>query len=114
MIPFEEFIASVCHQVNRAYCAALGDHSQPAWDDAPQWQRDSALVGVKAIIANPEGTPADSHAGWYAHKLADGWTFGPVKDPELKQHPCMVPYEELPAEQRAKDYIFRAIVLALK
>lgn len=28
-------IAQVCHEVNRAYCQALGDDSQPAWDDAP-------------------------------------------------------------------------------
>lgn len=33
-------IARVCHEVNRAYCQALGDNSQPAWEDAPAWQRE--------------------------------------------------------------------------
>lgn len=113
MIPREDFIASVCHEVNRAYCAAIGDHSQPVWAEAPQWQKDSAIAGVKAVMANRDGTPEDSHKGWFAHKEADGWVYGPVKDPALKQHPCMVPYDQLPTEQRVKDHLFRAIVLSL-
>lgn len=43
-----EQIARVVHEVNRAYCEALGDTSQPKWEDAPQWQRDSAMLGVTA------------------------------------------------------------------
>lgn len=113
MLPIEEWIARACHEVNRAYCAAIGDNSQPAWDDAPQWQKDSAIAGVKAVIANPGGKPEDSHANWLAHKLADGWTYGPVKDPATKQHPCMVAYDQLPAEQRVKDHLFIAVVRTL-
>lgn len=41
---------------------------------------------------------------------AAGWKYGPVKDPERKEHPCFVPYDGLPPEQRAKDYLFRAVV----
>jgi hypothetical protein len=33
-----------------------------------------------------------------------------VKDTELKKHPCIVPFDELPEKQRAKDYIFRQII----
>jgi len=40
-------IAEVCHEVNRAYREALGDTSQVSWLEAPQWQRDSAIAGVK-------------------------------------------------------------------
>lgn len=39
--------------------------------------------------------------------------FGPVKDPERKEHPCFVPYDQLPAAQRAKDHIFNAVVRAV-
>lgn len=109
-----EDIARVAHEVNRAYCQALGDDSQPAWEDAPQWQRDSALVGVQLHIDRPEAGPAASHESWMAHKLAEGWMWGPTKDPENKRHPCMVPFQQLPVEQQAKDYIFRAVVQALQ
>ena len=106
-------IAAVCHDVNRAYCESQDDHSQPNWEDAPDWQRDSAIAGVRFAIDNPNAKPSDSHESWLAQKRADGWAFGPIKDPERKQHPCFVPYEELPPAQKAKDYIFLAIVRAL-
>ncbi len=107
----EEMIARFCHEVNRAYCEAIGDPTQVSWEEAEQWQRDSAVNGVTAVLSNPTGTPADSHANWLAHKEADGWTYGPVKDPAKKEHPCMVPYDQLPKEQRVKDYLFRAVVM---
>lgn len=108
-----EEIARVAHEVNRAYCQALGDDTQLPWEDAPDWQRESAINGVQLHLAAPNTTPEESHANWLAQKTADGWSYGPTKNPELKQHPCFVPYAELPAEQKAKDYIFRGVVHAL-
>jgi hypothetical protein len=109
-----EFIAKVCHQVNKAYCKALGDISQPDWDDAPDWQKESAINGVQYRLANPDATSETQHIQWMKVKSADGWQYGPVKDPAKKEHPCMVPYDELPVEQRAKDPIFAAICNELR
>lgn len=106
-------IAQVAHEVNRAYCASIGDDSQPAWADAPDWQRASALAGVEMHLANPDATPEQSHESWLAVKLADGWAYGPVKNAELKQHPCLMPYDGLPPEQKFRDYLFRAVVHTL-
>ena len=106
-------IARVCHEVNRAYCQALGDNSQPAWDDAPAWQRESARMGVDLHLSGEFG-PEASHISWMSQKLDDGWKYGAAKDPEKKEHPCMVPFAELPCEQQAKDFIFRAVVHALR
>lgn len=108
-----EDIARVCHEVNRGYCAALGDTSQVPWEEAPDWQRQSAIKGVEFNLANPDAPPSHSHDSWLAEKRATGWKYGPVKDAEKKEHPCFVPYEELPAEQKAKDYLFKATVRAL-
>ena len=102
----------MCHEVNRAYCQALGDTSQPAWDDAPAWQRDSAMNGVAFHLQNPGAGPDHSHNEWLKEKEATGWKYGPIKDPELKEHPCFVPYDRLPTDQKAKDYLFRATVHA--
>jgi hypothetical protein len=106
-------IARVCHEVNRAYCEALGDMSQPAWEDAPQWQKDSAITGVSLHIGK-DADPEASHESWLRQKLVDGWTWGPVKDAEKKEHPCIAPFYRLPPEQRAKGFIFRAVVHALR
>lgn len=106
-------IAQTCHEANRAYCASLGDLSQPAWADAPDWQKQSAVTGVQFTLANPDATPSASHESWLEEKRRDGWVYGAVKNAETKEHPCFVPYDELPREQRAKDYIFQAIVRSL-
>lgn len=109
-----EQIARVAHEINRAYCQALGDNSQLAWEDAPVWQRISAVDGVWFHLNNPDAGPDHSHNAWMADKEAAGWKYGPVKDAERKEHPCFVPYDQLPVEQKAKDYLFRAVVHALK
>lgn len=108
-----EGIARVVHEANRAYCLALGDHSQPLWQDAPDWQQQSAMIGVLGILDGEITSPRASHESWLDEKRRTGWRYGPRKDPERKEHPCMVPYEQLPEEQRAKDRLFFAIVEAL-
>lgn len=102
--------AAAAHEANRIFCLAIGDSSQPLWITAPDWQRASAANGVKAILANPSLTPEQSHLGWLNEKAATGWRYGPAKNPETKEHPCFVPYSELPEAQKAKDAIFGAVV----
>ena len=111
---FIEQVAQVVHEANRAYCATIGDHSQVPWLDAPEWQRESARKGVAGILDGTITKPSDSHESWLAEKERTGWKYGPVKDPEKKEHPCMVPYVELSADQQVKDHIFFAIVNAMK
>lgn len=105
-----EQIAKTAHEVNRAYCVSIGDKSQPSWEDAPDWQKKSAVNGVKFHIENPDAKPEDSHNSWLKEKETDGWKYGEVKDPEKKEHPCFVPYDKLPQEQKTKDYLFIGVV----
>lgn len=106
-------IAQVCHEANRAFCATIGDKSQPAWSDAPVWQIESATKGVELIAARQITSPEQSHESWAAQKIADGWVYGGAKDPEAKTHPCLVPFDQLPAEQQMKDKLFFAITTTL-
>jgi hypothetical protein len=103
-------IAAICHSVNKAYCEAYGDFSQPHWDDAPDWQRESARAGVQFILDNPDAGATAQHDTWMALKIADGWTYGETKDAEAKTHPCLVPFDQLPKEQQVKDFLFRGVV----
>ena len=90
-----ETIARMCHEVNRAYCQALGDDSQRPWEDAPAWQRESARIGVDLHLSGDFG-PEASHVSWMQNKLVNGWRYGPEKDEGKKEHPCLVPFAELP------------------
>lgn len=107
-----EAIAKTCHEANRAYCESIGDHSQVSWEDAPEWQRTSAINGVIFVMSNPDAGDEASHNSWLAEKRMNGWKYGEVKDTDAKTHPCFLPFNELPPEQQFKDKLFRAIVLA--
>jgi hypothetical protein len=107
-----EQIARICHETNRAYCESIGDHSQKPWDQAEPWQRESAVKGVEFALANPNTPASAQHDAWLKDKANDGWKYGPVKDATKKEHPCCVPYEQLPIEQRIKDYLFKHVVRA--
>jgi hypothetical protein len=110
-------IARTCHEVNRAYCAGMGDFSQAPWEDAEDWQRLSAINGVRLHVKQlRRGLPAQgevSHENWLREKAETGWVYGPVKDPVAKTHPCIVPYHVLPIEQRMKDTLFVSTVTGL-
>ena len=108
-----EQIARIAHEINHAYCQALGDDSQPTWELAPEWQRTSAVNGVTFHLANPDAGPEHSHNEWLKEKKEAGWKYGSVKNPDAKEHPCFVEFSELPVEQKAKDFIFRGVVHAL-
>jgi len=110
----EVALARVCHDANRAYCLGLGDTSQESWDDAPEWQRRSAIDGVRYHLDNPGLGYWQGHERWRQFKESEGWTHGPVKDPAKREHPCLVPFEKLPLEQQIKDKLFTSIVQALR
>ena len=107
-------IARVCHEANRAYCESIGDMSQTSWEAAAEWQRESARQGVEFALSNPDAGASAQHDAWLEAKRLDGWKYGEAKNAETKEHPCFVPYDDLPAEQRAKDHLFKAVVQALK
>ena len=107
-------IARVAHEINRAYCEATGDSSQQPWDQAPEWQRTSYLDGVSFLIRSPESGPEALHSRWMDLKVAEGWKYGPKKDADKRTHPALVPFRDLPLEQRVKDHLFRAVVLSLR
>ena len=106
-------IAAVCHEVNKAYCESIGDLSQPSWDEAPEWQKTSAINGVEFHLVS-DVTPEESHENWLKQKLEEGWVYGKEKDPEKRTHPCIKRYEDLPKRQQAKDSLFKAVVDAFK
>lgn len=110
-----EEIARVCHEANRGMTQIIGDVPvQGSWDEVSGDMQASCVRGVQFNIENPDATPADSHAEWMTERLSQGWKLGPIKDAEKKEHPALVPYEQLPDAVRLKDKVFKALVGALK
>ena len=109
-----ENVAKIAHELNASYCRSIGDDSQLSWEDAPEWQKESAVNGVKFHLEHPDASPSASHESWLKQKTEEGWKYGAVKNPETKEHPCFVPYEQLPTEQKSKDYLFKQVIDSLR
>ena len=43
------------------------------------------------------------HEVWAESRIKQGWTYGPERNDQLKHHPCLIPYEELPEVEKAYD-----------
>lgn len=43
------------------------------------------------------------HEVWAQSRMAQGWTYGKERNDALKQHPCLIPYEELSETEKAYD-----------
>lgn len=108
----DEQIARIAHEANRALQQVLGDDQiSPPWDQASQHDKDVSAAGAKA--GRYGATPEALHEKWVAEKLAAGWTFGVVKDATAKTHPLLVPFDQLPPGDRAKDYLFAGVCTAM-
>lgn len=109
-----EDIAKASHAVIAAMASEFDNNQMPAWDDAEQWMRDSSIETVQAILNDPYLPNSHFHNVWMAQRIAAGWKWGPVRNNDTKENPAMVPYDELPPHQRAKDGVLKALVDSLK
>lgn len=91
------------HEANKQIQQQTGEYIPPLDEHLIQ----STLDGVYFVLDNPNCTPEQQHSNWCYFKQQDGWHYGPVKDFERKEHPCLVPYSELPEIQQRKDTVFR-------
>ena len=57
----------------------------------------------KALEALVEQMSKNVHDVWAETRIKQGWTYGPERNDELKTHPCLIPYEELPEEEKEYD-----------
>lgn len=66
----------------------------------------------KDILELSEQIAENVHEVWAASRMSEGWTYGQERNDELKQHPCLIPYDELPETE--KDYDRNTAIQTLK
>lgn len=59
--------------------------------------------GLKLTLEELEILARMEHDRWMAEKVQSGWRYGLPRDDAKKLHPCLVPWEELPEEEKDKD-----------
>ena len=108
-----EEIARIAHYANKAYCESLEDWSQPEWYDLSDEAQESVIKGTQFASLYPQASCEALHEEGRSNKFSDGWVYGLEKSDSLKVHPCLLPFESLPPEQKVKDELFKAVVQAL-
>lgn len=69
----------------------------------PQPVDTSSVELPSELMPLTEQMARNVHEVWARTRIGQGWTYGPVRDDERKQHPCLVPYEDLPESEKVYD-----------
>ena len=69
----------------------------------PQPIDTSDIILPGNLMALAEELAKNVHEVWAETRIKQGWKFGEQRNDELKTHPCLVPYEDLPEEEKEYD-----------
>ena len=69
----------------------------------PQPMDTSDIQLPEELNALIEQMAKNVHEVWAQSRMEQGWTYGEQRSDTLKQHPCLIPYEELPEIEKAYD-----------
>ena len=61
------------------------------------------IVLSEDLLALTELIAKNVHDVWAESRIREGWTYGETKDSIKKTTPCLIPYEELPEEEKEYD-----------
>jgi len=70
---------------------------QPQPDDTSDIRLPEELENLVEQLAR------NVHEVWAQSRVEQGWTWGPVRSDAFKTHPSLVPYDELPEEEKQYD-----------
>ena len=103
--------------------AAIREYTDsPLCWDLPQWEWARANYvsterlrhGMMLRDANGPGLPYDAARNmWLRQMEADGWRYGPVGSVENKEHPWMIPYEDLPVDEKIRHRLRAGVADAM-
>ena len=69
----------------------------------PQPLDTAGVILSRELTALTERLAENTHDLWAATRLSQGWTHGPARDDTAKQHPCLIPYADLPESEKIYD-----------
>lgn len=128
-----EILARAIHEEYTQHMKEQGftPHVKPSmvpWEELPEGLKESnrgqaehirvklETVGCDIAISTDWGAPLFEfspkevellaemeHERWAEGQLRKGWKYGPTRDDEVKTHPCLIPWNELPDDEKDKD-----------
>jgi len=69
----------------------------PQPSDTGKLELSADLLELTELLAG------NIHEVWAQQRFAEGWKFGEMRNDELKEHPCLIPYGDLPENEKEYD-----------
>ena len=63
----------------------------------------SEVVLPESLLELTDAIAENTHEVWSQNRMAEGWTYGPRRDDAKREHPCLIPYANLPEEEKEYD-----------
>lgn len=65
---------------------------------------DTSMIALPDCIEDlTEKLAENVHENWALARIRQGWSYGPIRDDMKKETPCLVPYDQLPEEEKEYD-----------
>ena len=64
---------------------------------------DTSHIDLGELKPLVEALSKNAHEIWARERMREGWTFGPTRNDQRKEHPCLISYEDLPESERVYD-----------
>ena len=65
--------------------------------DTSSVELDSQILLLAELLAK------NTHEVWAAERIAQGWKYGQTRRDDTKEHPCLIPYDQLPESEKVYD-----------
>jgi hypothetical protein len=72
---------------------------QPQQIDTSGIRLSDEITSIAEVLAK------NVHEVWAQKRISEGWKYGTARNDDRKEHPCLVPYENLPEDERVYDLV---------
>lgn len=69
----------------------------------PEWIDPADITLPPDVEELTERLAREVHGAWARQRLANGWRYGPERNDARREHPCILPYDELSVAEKEYD-----------
>jgi hypothetical protein len=105
-------MARIAYEATRQL-AMVFNETRTAWDDLSDDLRQLIIQRAREHLEHPDWTAQSTHEAWVDRRLLEGWHYAADLDLRDKRHPHLVPFNKLPARERARQILFVSTIASL-